>query len=79
MMDRVLCSRAREVGGCRHVPRGAHRTDPQTITFCCMKRLIAYILSCYVAYYIILHCIKIYICIAGLSGYQSEIIFLPNL
>ena len=22
MMDRVLCSRAREVGGCRHVPRG---------------------------------------------------------
>ena len=31
MMDRVLCSRAREVGGCRHVPRGARRTDPQTM------------------------------------------------
>ena len=31
MMDRVLCSRAREVGGCRHVPIGARRTDPQTM------------------------------------------------
>ena len=31
MMDRVLCSRAREVGGCRHVPGGARRTDPQTM------------------------------------------------
>ena len=31
MMDRVLCSRAREVGGCRHVPRGARRTDLQTM------------------------------------------------
>ena len=31
MMDRVLCSRAREVGGCRHVPRGARRTNPQTM------------------------------------------------
>ena len=31
MMDRVLCSRAREVGGCRHVPRGARRMDPQTM------------------------------------------------
>ena len=29
-MDRVLCSRGREAGGCRHVPRGARRTDPQT-------------------------------------------------
>ena len=34
MMDRVLCSRAREVGGCRHVPRGARRTDPQTMESC---------------------------------------------